>query len=203
MKVILIPTGGARCTVEDVDISKGLEPLQKLVGGYVQIVPTAEDGIVLAVDEDARMKEVPANVRASALATDRVLGANDLRGPCVLVAQDLTTSLEEVSEPLVRNIGQCKDGESEMAAVLEIENHYERYAMVDTTRLMICPQPPMPLPADSDYDSPEAQAYESWKQDFPWEYTGVGNYEGDSSYFVKVTSCNLLDLVGTEWEFGL
>ena len=55
------------------DIEKGLEPMQSLVGGYIENV-TLEDGVGLICNEEGKLKGLPMNRRVKEL--------NDIiRGP--------------------------------------------------------------------------------------------------------------------------
>lgn len=92
-----------------------LESLQKLVGGYIETVPTrleaawarekAVDGLVLLVDEEGRLKEKGVNERATEMADGKVtyFGRKPLVGPAVLAAsrgEDLIGFARTVAETI-------------------------------------------------------------------------------------------------------
>lgn len=81
----LIKTDG---TIEEIsDIT--FEDLQKLVGGYVEILRCGDK--IYAMDEDAKMKNVPINTVATDLLNDRGAGCisvyDAVRGPVVEMNQ--------------------------------------------------------------------------------------------------------------------
>lgn len=92
-----------------------LESLQKLVGGYIETVPTrleaawarekAVDGFLLLVDEEGRLKEKNVNERATEMADGKVtyFGRKPLVGPAVLAAsrgEDLIGFARTVAETI-------------------------------------------------------------------------------------------------------
>lgn len=97
-----------------------LESLQKLVGGYIETVPTrleaawarekAVDGFLLLVDEEGRLKEKNVNERATEMADGKMtyFGRKPLVGPAVLAAsrgEDLIGFARTVAEDLLREWG--------------------------------------------------------------------------------------------------
>ncbi|WP_432830838.1 hypothetical protein [Dactylosporangium sp. CA-092794] len=108
------------------------------------------------------------------------------------------TELWDSSHPHdAANRGWAVDGvvAPQLATVtLHIENHYERYGMVETTATVTIPVPP----ADQDSD-----AYDDWCQEHIFAATGTGRTDGDAAYFVRITASTVPALLGREFEFGL
>lgn len=77
---------------------------------------------------------------------------------------------------------------------LHIENHYELYDMVETTRTVTIPLPP----ADESSD-----AYDDWRENYIQPETGTGRPDGDSWYFVRITASTVPALLDREFEFGI
>lgn len=72
----LIYPNGVQFTVTPLDESRKkltLIELQALVGGYIEYVKTV-DGRVMYVDEDGRMKKLPANPVAACLTNQPIVG---------------------------------------------------------------------------------------------------------------------------------
>jgi len=56
-KVLLFPVGG---DPKVMDIAGGLDPMQALVGGYIENV-TLEEGVGLVCNEEGKLKDLPRN----------------------------------------------------------------------------------------------------------------------------------------------
>lgn len=108
-----------KCDGADGETMK-LDTMQKLVGGYIETVPTrleaawarekAVNGLVLLVDEEGRLKEKGVNERATEMADGKVtyFGRKPLVGPAVLAAsrgEDLIGFARTVAEDLLREWG--------------------------------------------------------------------------------------------------
>jgi len=62
-------------TMEEITIDKqnSLEQMQKIVGGYIEVVPVA-GGKTLVVNEEGLLQQLPINHKASALYNDTIVG---------------------------------------------------------------------------------------------------------------------------------
>jgi len=73
-------------TVEPVNKTDfSLEELQKIVGGYIEVVPVFGNKLIV-VDEEGRMKNYKHNKKASQLVLGQVIG--DIVGDMLLCNQD-------------------------------------------------------------------------------------------------------------------
>lgn len=82
----------------------------------------------------------------------------------------------------------------EITISLEIENTYEDDSEIRTyVTDAVIPAPPSP---------DDEAAYDAWKYDHIFSFTGTGREKGDSWYDVTVTACSDSSLVGQTFEFG-
>lgn len=79
----LIKVDGTEVVLPDVS----LETLQKAVGGYIQIVPT-NDGRLLVLDEEGKLKEKPVNATGTKLTRGVVADWDLIVGDVVVANND-------------------------------------------------------------------------------------------------------------------
>jgi len=74
-------------TMEEITIDKqnSLEQMQKIVGGYIEVVPVA-GGKTLVVNEEGLLQQLPINYKASALYN------------CTIVGNVILCTLEELED---------------------------------------------------------------------------------------------------------
>lgn len=76
---------------------------------------------------------------------------------------------------------------------LHIENHYELYDSVTTSREATVP---LPVPEEG------TEERNDWEYEHIYPETGAGRSDGDSWYDVKIVESTVPELVGLEFEFG-
>lgn len=65
---LVIPAAGPMYTVEPANKQKfGLEQLQEIVGGYIEIIPLAE-GTMMVLNEEGKLDGLPYNLAATQMA---------------------------------------------------------------------------------------------------------------------------------------
>ena len=84
ISALVIQTDGGH---EVVDIEPTLEAFKEAVGGWLEPVSSGEDWLAY-VDEEGRIKQLPINTRATALARHLGWPGDFLVGPVVFVGQE-------------------------------------------------------------------------------------------------------------------
>lgn len=70
----IIKTDGEEKTVEPMNGSDfGLSEMQKIVGGYIEIVHL-ENGELMVVNEEGMLKNLPVNIKATCIAYQPIVG---------------------------------------------------------------------------------------------------------------------------------
>lgn len=97
VKVVRLKPG---CAPELVDIASGLERMQQEVGGYIEILPTAIDGVVVVCNEEGTLRNLATN-------------AAGLRGTVIFCSDDDDGELvgldDETAAACVKAIEQGRD----------------------------------------------------------------------------------------------